>query len=60
MRRCIGMAFAMYEMKIVLGTMLRHVRMRTTDRPAIRPVRRGVTIAPDGGTPITLDAKHGV
>jgi cytochrome P450 len=56
-RRCPGMAFALYEMKIVLGTMLRRVRLRPTTHTT-RPVRRGVTLAPEGGAMITLDEKQ--
>jgi cytochrome P450 len=37
-RRCLGMAFAMHEMKIVLGTFLRQATLRPNPRP-VRPVR---------------------
>lgn len=36
-RRCIGAAFAMYELKRVLGTLLRSVRMKPADDKAVRP-----------------------
>jgi cytochrome P450 family 110 len=46
-RRCIGAAFALFELKLVLATLLsQHCLALATDRPA-RPTRRGVTIAPD-------------
>jgi hypothetical integral membrane protein (TIGR02206 family) len=54
-RRCPGMAFAMYEMKIVLGTLLQHVELRKGE--AMRPVRRGVTLAPEGGARVTIDKR---
>lgn len=45
-RRCIGMAFAMYEMKLVLATILSHWELGLADNRSVRPVRRGVTLAP--------------
>jgi cytochrome P450 len=53
-RRCIGAAFAQFEMRVVLSTILRHVRLAPAgDRPE-RMVRRNVTLAPRGGTPAVL------
>ncbi|MBX3275668.1 MAG: cytochrome P450 [Sandaracinaceae bacterium] len=53
-RRCIGMAFALYEMRIVLATVLWRHRVRRAPGASHRPVRRSVTMAPAGGTPIIL------
>lgn len=51
-RRCIGMSFALYEMDVVLATILaRHRLERGTERP-IRTIRRSVTLAPSDGMPI--------
>ena len=51
-RRCLGAAFALYEMKIALGTLMaRHRLVLASDRP-IRPVRRNVTFGPEGGVPM--------
>ena len=45
-RRCIGMAFALFEMKLVLATLLQRFDLQLVgDRPP-KPTRRGVTIAP--------------
>ena len=50
----IGMAFALYQMKIVLGTMLLRARFRSaTSRPA-RVKRDGITLAPAGGAKVIL------
>lgn len=59
-RRCLGAAFAMYEMKIVLGTFLRENRLRIA--PGTRPpvhVRRGITLGPRGGIPMILEQRRG-
>ena len=48
-RRCIGAAFAQYEMRIVLGTLLAVHRFSLASDTPERPVRRNVTIGPGGG-----------
>jgi cytochrome P450 len=48
-RRCLGMSFAVYEMKMVLATMLSRAKLSLADHRPIVPVRRGVTLAPSGG-----------
>jgi cytochrome P450 family 135 len=53
-RRCIGAAFAEFEMRVVLSTILRRALLRpASDRPE-RMVRRNVTLSPRGGTPAIL------
>jgi cytochrome P450 len=53
-RRCLGMAFALSEMKIVLAVVLTRLRLRL-DRPGtVRVVRRGVTLAPKAGTRVRV------
>ena len=47
-RRCIGLAFAQFEMKLVLATVLSRVELALLDHRPIKPVRRGVTMAPPG------------
>ena len=53
-RRCIGMAFAAYEMKVVLATILAHVDIAPAPDQRVRLVRRGITLAPSGGMPIVV------
>jgi cytochrome P450 len=57
-RRCIGMAFAIYEMKIVLAELLQRVSFRAAPGYAVRPVRRSITLAPSRGVPVVVDARH--
>ncbi|RCJ33507.1 cytochrome P450 [Nostoc minutum NIES-26] len=48
-RRCIGLAFAQYEMKIALATILSQFQVSLIDRRQVRPVRRGLTLAAPAG-----------
>ena len=57
-RRCLGMAFALYEMKIVVGITLLRARLRLATDDPVRVVRRTVTLAPAGGTPVVLEARR--
>ena len=59
-RRGVGMAFALYEMKIVLAQVLRRVRLRAAPGSRVRIERRGITLAPSGGVPVILDARLGL
>lgn len=45
-RRCLGMAFAQFEMKIVLSTILSHCQLTLANRQSVRPVRSAFTLAP--------------
>ncbi|WP_437562719.1 cytochrome P450 [Sorangium sp. So ce542] len=56
-RRCIGAAFAMFEMKIVLGVALSAWEFRLLDERPPRPVRRNLTLGPAGGVPLALRAR---
>ncbi|MEM7552797.1 MAG: cytochrome P450 [Cyanobacteria bacterium P01_A01_bin.84] len=44
-RRCIGMAFAQYEMKIALFTILSKYQVLRPNKKPVYPVRRGLTVA---------------
>lgn len=45
-RTCIGSAFALYQMKLVLATAIARVRLELAPQPPIRPTRRGITFVP--------------
>jgi len=53
-RRCIGAAFASFELRVVLGTLLREFTVKLCNPTAPRPVRRNVTLAPEGGVPVII------
>jgi cytochrome P450 family 110 len=48
-RRCVGAAFAVYEMKIVLGSLLARHRFRLAEDTPVTPVPRTFTLGPKGG-----------
>ncbi|MEA5593819.1 cytochrome P450 [Rivularia sp. UHCC 0363] len=48
-RGCIGSAFAMYEMKLILATILSRFKLELAEQKPVNPVRRGITIVPSGG-----------
>ncbi|BCL35796.1 cytochrome P450 [Nostoc sp. MS1] len=48
-RRCLGMAFALFEMKLVLATILSQYSLELLDKVPLKPVRRGIVFAPPGG-----------
>lgn len=53
-RHCIGAAFAMNELKVVLGTLTPRSDLELTlDRP-LRTVRRNLTLAPERGVPMRV------
>jgi len=57
LRRCIGASFALYEMKMVLASLLPRVDMRLSAR-RVRTTRRGITITPADGLPVVVTAKR--
>ncbi len=55
-RHCIGAAFALYEMKIVLAQVLSRASLRAAPGRRVRLIRRGITFAPSEGMPVVCDA----
>ena len=45
-RRCIGYALALLEMKLVLANVFSQFELKRVGNKALKPVRRGVTLAP--------------
>jgi cytochrome P450 len=56
-RRCLGMAFALVEMKIVLAEVLSRVELRAAPGYQVRVVRRSVTLAPSEGMPVVVERR---
>jgi cytochrome P450 len=57
-RRCLGMAFASYEMKIVLANILARADLAPAPGKKVKLVRRGITFAPSGGMPIVVTKRY--
>jgi len=53
-QRCVGAAFASYQMKIILATLLRHTRLRLMADGPVRAVARAATVAPWGGVEVAI------
>ena len=56
MRRCLGAAFAGYEMKIALAEVISRVEMHVKPNYKARPVLRTVAVGPSGGVPVVVDS----
>jgi cytochrome P450 len=54
MRRCLGMAFALYETKVVLATLFSRAELALATGYGVRVVRRNVTWVPSEGMPVVL------
>jgi cytochrome P450 family 110 len=58
-RRCVGAAFAVYEMKIVLGSILVQHQLRLAEDNPIQPRPRTFTIGPQGGVQMIYQGPTG-
>ncbi|HEY9691803.1 MAG TPA: cytochrome P450 [Oculatellaceae cyanobacterium] len=56
-RRCIGMAFALFEMKLALATIVSRYQLSLVDRRQPKPVRRGVTLSPSSSFQMVLNGE---
>ncbi|GCL39884.1 MAG: cytochrome P450 [Sphaerospermopsis kisseleviana] len=57
-RKCLGMSFALFEMKLVLATILSQLDFELVNNIPVKPVRRGVTSAPSGGKWLVAKGKR--
>ena len=53
-RRCIGAAFATYQMKVVLAELLRTVELAPAPGFTAKPIRSSIALAPSEGMPIRV------
>jgi cytochrome P450 family 110 len=56
-RKCIGAAFASFEMKIVVAHVVPRVDLRIAGGYRMRPMMRAVTVAPSRGVPVVMDRR---
>jgi cytochrome P450 family 135 len=56
-RRCIGAAFAQYEMRVVLRTILERAELRAPDPRPERVKTRNITLAPGKGCRVVLERR---
>lgn len=54
-RTCLGMAFALYEMRVVLSTLLTQVKLVRPLGNRSRPIRRGLVLAPHDGVEMVVN-----
>lgn len=59
-RYCIGSAMAMLEMKLALAMILLNWHLDLVDHRSIKPIRRGLTVAPPAGLRIKVMEKTGL
>ncbi len=53
-RGCVGSAFSMYELKLVLAAILSQFELELASKRPVLPVRRGITIVPSSGVPMKV------
>jgi cytochrome P450 len=58
-RTCLGMAFALYEMKVVLSTLFSQASLFRPPGSRSSPVRRGVSLAPHDGVRMIVKGHDG-
>ncbi len=57
-RRCIGAAFALFEMKLALATILTSCELKLVNTRPIKPTRRGLTVAPPANMQMVVTLKR--
>jgi cytochrome P450 len=57
-RRCIGAAFAEFEMRIALREVLTRCELHKANPAPEKIGRRNITLSPRDGTPVVLTARH--
>ena len=54
-RRCIGAAFALFEMKIILSTIFQRSRLTLCEHKPVSFTRRSITLAPKSGVKVSVN-----
>ncbi|MFN6568179.1 cytochrome P450 [Dendronalium sp. ChiSLP03b] len=53
-RQCLGQVFALFEMKLILATILLNCKLKLEDKAPVTPTRRGFLLAPKGGVKMSI------
>ncbi|MBD2436920.1 cytochrome P450 [Nostoc sp. FACHB-110] len=53
-RQCLGQVFALFEMKLILATILLNYRLKLAEKAPVNPARRGFLLGPKGGVKMSL------
>ncbi|MEH2422564.1 MAG: cytochrome P450 [Nostoc sp.] len=53
-RQCLGQVFALFEMKLILATILLNYQLKLEEKAPVTPARRGFLLAPKGGVKMSL------
>lgn len=59
-RRCIGYAFALFEMKVALAKILSRFELELADDREVKPTRRGLVSAPNGSIQMVVKGERKV
>ncbi len=59
-RRCLGMAFATYEIKLIVASVLQSLSVKAVPGYMAKVIRRGVIFAPSDGMPVILATRPGI
>jgi cytochrome P450 len=57
-RRCLGEALAIFEMRLVLATIMSNYELNLASNKPEKPARRGLTLAPKNGVKMVLTSKN--
>lgn len=53
-RQCLGQVFALFEMKLILATILLNFQLKLEEKAPVNPARRGFLLGPQGGVKMSL------
>lgn len=53
-RQCLGQVFALFEMKLILATILLNYQLKLEEKAPVTPARRGFLLSPQGGVKMSL------
>jgi unspecific monooxygenase len=57
-RRCVGAALAMFEMKLVVATIVSNYQLALADSRPVKPQRRGFFLAPAAGFKMVMTGRR--